>query len=206
VNWPPYPEGVFADMLPGEYQNGGIWDWWGGRQIEAEFEAGQATLAYQHLVALAADWARRPGEVWEWQELWSRRPRGSTRYTGAAAVVGSAIVSGLFGVEMTRDSYRISPRLAGRSGAIVADQPGTGRVFQLELGGLADDQILLRYRTTYPFPGELRYLLPPGRSFVEGVLDGRPLTARIEVVGDDQYVAFPIPGGAHEVALRLAEA
>jgi hypothetical protein len=206
VNWPPYPEGVFASMLPGEYQNGGIWDWWGGRQIEAEFEAGQAALAYQHLAALAADWAHRPGEVWEWQELWTLRPRGSARYSGAAAVVGSAIVAGLFGIEMTREGYRISPRLAGRSGAVVADQPGTGRTFQLELGGLADGQILLRYRTTYAVPGEMRYLLPPGHSFVAAALDGQPLTARLEVVGDDRYVAFPIPGGAHQVQIRVVEA
>lgn len=206
VNWPPYPEGVFADMLPGEYQNGGIWDWWGGRQIEAEFEAGQAALAYEHLVALAEDWARRPGEVWEWQELWSHRPRGSTRYTGAAAVVGSAIISGLFGIEMTRDSYRISPRLAGRSGAIIADQPGTGRVFHLELGGLHNDQVRLRYRTTYAITGEMRYLLPPGHRFSVATLDGQPLSARVEVVGDDRYVTFPIPGGVHEIDLRLADA
>ncbi|MFN8534892.1 MAG: hypothetical protein U0556_15250 [Dehalococcoidia bacterium] len=206
VNWPPYPDGAFASMLPGEYQNGGIWDWWGGRQIEAEFEAGQAALAYQHLAALAADWARRPGEIWEWHELWSRQPRGSTRYTGAAAVVGSAIVSGLFGIEMARSGYRISPRLAGRSGAIVAEQPGTGRTFQLELGGLADGLVVIRYRTTYAIPGEFRYLLPADQTFAAGALDGQPLPARLEIVGDDRYVAFPIPGGAHQIELRLASA
>ncbi|MCS7002587.1 MAG: hypothetical protein NZ518_07055, partial [Dehalococcoidia bacterium] len=37
VAWPPYPERMFVNYLPGEYQNGGVWDWWGGRQIEAEF-------------------------------------------------------------------------------------------------------------------------------------------------------------------------
>ncbi|MCL6647912.1 MAG: hypothetical protein K6U89_06225 [Chloroflexi bacterium] len=203
VNWPPYPEGVFATMLPGEYQNGGIWDWWAGRQIEAEFQAGQSSLAYQHLVALAEDWAQRPGEVWEWQELWSRQPRGSSRYTGAAAVVGSAIVSGLFGIEMTREGFRLSPRLAGRSGAIIAEQPGTGRVVQLELGGLDQDTIQVRYRTSSVGTGELRYLLPPGLGARLVLLDDQPLAARTETVGDDQYVVVPIPGGAHTVTFRL---
>ena len=40
--YPPYPPGFFdyPQMSPGQYQNGAVWDWWGGIQISAELLEG----------------------------------------------------------------------------------------------------------------------------------------------------------------------
>src|SRR5699024_6851834 len=54
---PPYPAGFFKHPIlrePFTYQNGGQWDWWGGRLVRAEFERGRAEKAFTDLQALAA--------------------------------------------------------------------------------------------------------------------------------------------------------
>ena len=58
--WPPYPAGFFdyPQMVPGRYQNGAVWDWWGGMQVSGEFWTGYSELGRNHLNMVARDWAR----------------------------------------------------------------------------------------------------------------------------------------------------
>ena len=79
--WPAYPLGFFdyPQMVPGRYQNGAVWDWWGGMQVSGEFWAGASALGRKHLELVAQDWAREPGEIYEWQEAGTGKNPGLRR-------------------------------------------------------------------------------------------------------------------------------
>ena len=97
---PPYPDDFFQSrrMAGGEYQNGAVWDWWGGLQIVSEFEHGHAERAIDHLDAVARAWEAVDG-VHEWFHVPSQSGQGSTEFAGAAGTMAQAVIRGLFGVE-----------------------------------------------------------------------------------------------------------
>ena len=125
--WPPYPSGVFnhPNMQPGQYQNGGIWDWWAGQQIVGEFQRGGSALALDHLLATAGHW-QRTGQIAEWFHSASNSDQGSFDFGGAAASMGLAVVRGLFGIEVTPDRFVVNSRLSPRAGNVSLTHQPTG--------------------------------------------------------------------------------
>lgn len=199
VLYPPYPAGFFAQpfMKPGEYQNGGVWDWWGGWQVLAEFEAGYSQMARLHLAQTALDWASHPGQIFEWQEVKSLNGRGGDLYAGAAGIYAQVILEGLFGVVLSNEGLTLSPRLGDWPGSVVVHQPGRGLrlryTYQPSAAGLA-----LAYETrdqAGSFP--LRLLLPPGFGPGAVRLDGQSLAWNQISVGRDQYLKAVVPEGRH---------
>lgn len=90
--YPPYPEGFFLNPAmrhPYSYQNGGDWDWFGGRMIQDLVREGHVEEAYRELRPMV-ERVKRVGAFYEW---WSRdnQPQGSKDYRGSAGVVGKAI-------------------------------------------------------------------------------------------------------------------
>ncbi|MGD2088037.1 MAG: hypothetical protein PVH61_17795 [Candidatus Aminicenantes bacterium] len=92
---PPYPEGFFPHHLlsqPWNYQNGGEWDWIGGRVVKAFFMKGFPGKAERYLLEIVkknlANFC-----IFEWED---RRGtgRGAMFYAGAAGVIGEAILIG----------------------------------------------------------------------------------------------------------------
>jgi hypothetical protein len=92
---PPYPEGFFPHHLlrqPWNYQNGGEWDWIGGRVVKALFMEGFPGEAERYLLEIVkknlANFC-----IYEWED---RRGtgRGAMFYVGAAGVIGEAILLG----------------------------------------------------------------------------------------------------------------
>ena len=102
---PPYPDDFFLSrrMAGGDYQNGAVWDWWGGLQIVSEFEHGQAERAINHLDAVAQAWESVNG-VHEWFHIPSQTGQGSTQFAGAAGTMAQAVIRGMFGVDVTLGS------------------------------------------------------------------------------------------------------
>ena len=205
--WPPYPAGFFdyPQMVPGRYQNGAVWDWWGGMQVSGEFWTGYSELARNHLNMVARDWARAPGEVYEWQETGSRKNSGSPAYAGAASTMGEAIIAGLFGVELGPEGWALTPRLGSESGGIHAYHPPTGCV----LGywhTYAGDKIALEWETTHPNPGNIRVVLPNNVRVDSAQLDQKPVRMRLEVLGEDVVAVLvtQAPSGKHRLELTLA--
>lgn len=90
--FPPYPAGTFKNpgMKPWSYQNGGDWDWFGGRMIQALIANGFAEDAYLELVPMVRRVQRSSG-FFEWFDR-ENHPRGSGTFRGAAGVLGKAIV------------------------------------------------------------------------------------------------------------------
>ena len=204
---PPYPTGFFdyPQMDPGQYQNGAVWDWWGGIQISAEFWTGHAALARQHLELVAADWARSPGKVFEWQEPGSRRNGGSAAYAGAASTMAEAILSGLFGVELSAGGFAAAPRLGAESGGVHVHQPSSGCWLDYwhTYGG---DRVALEWDTNHPLSGRVAVLLPEDTALVGGLFDHQPAPLASELLGEDRYAVLtvPAPPGKHRLELQLA--
>ena len=91
TQYPAYPDGAFHSpgMGPFTYQNGGDWDWFGGRMVQQLVRYGMVEDAYREIGPMVARVAR----VGDFPEWWTREnePRGSRRFRGAAGVLGLAI-------------------------------------------------------------------------------------------------------------------
>lgn len=204
---PAYPLGFFdyPQMVPGRYQNGAVWDWWGGMQISGEFWSGRSALARGHLDQVASDWARAPGQVFEWQEPASRRNGGSPSYAGAAATMTQAIVAGLFGAEVGPRTFTASPRLGAQSGGIHVDHPPSGCWLDY-WQTYAGERMVLEWDTNHSSDGQVRVLLPRGATLAGGQLDQQPVALALEQLGEDTYavLSVPAPPGNHRLELRLS--
>ena len=207
--WPAYPLGFFdyPQMVPGRYQNGAVWDWWGGMQVSGEFWAGASALGRKHLELVAQDWAREPGEIYEWQEAGTGKNLGSAAYTGAASSMGEAIIAGLYGVELGPDRWAISARLGAQSGGIHVFHPPSGCALDY-WHTYAGDRVAVEWETSHPNPGEVRVVLPDNVKVDSALLDQKSVRMRLEAIGDDTYAVLPgnAPTGKHRLELRLVEA
>jgi hypothetical protein len=202
--YPPYPPGFFAhpQMYSGEYQNGGLWDWWGGIQMTAEFENGQSTLARAHLNLVARNWASHPQEIYEWHDLSTGEGWGAHNYSSGAATVAEAIIQGLFGITIDHDGVSMQPRLTKHNGQIRVLQPATGLYasydYRYERGFVALD-----YGSNHPGPIQVAVLLPPGRTIEQVSIDGQSVPHHMETLLDDSYCAFQGPSGVHRAVITF---
>ena len=205
--YPAYPTGYFTTVQRnrGEYQNGGLWDWWGGVQMSAEFKQGYSDLALAHLYQMASDWALHPNVIYEWTLPNSAFGRGAEGYASAAGTVGEAIISGLYGLNISRDGVRIEPHLGTHNGDARVYQASTGRyvayTYTYQPGA-----ITLRYGTNSSKDVSLRVLIPAGR-LVQTVRAGdMSIVPRRETVGNDVFAIFKAPPGINTVTITLAAA
>jgi hypothetical protein len=130
--FPAYPTGFFATVQRnrGEYQNGGLWDWWGGIQMSAEFQRGFSDLALAHLYQVAADWARHPGVIWEWSLPTADLGRGSKampvqrgQWAKRSFPASTASISHVMAYASSRTSARTMVRCASTSLPPTATRP-----------------------------------------------------------------------------------
>jgi hypothetical protein len=200
--YPPYPTGVFAyvQMAEGVYQNGGLWDWWGGTQITSEFEAGFRTRALNHLYQVADDWSRHPRDIYEWQYARSGINKGSDDYGGSVATMSEAIVRGLYGIRLDAQNPSISPRLGEHNGWIRATVPSSGlfAAYQYSVNGAV---IRIQVETNVKKDVPFRVALPAGSALNKVTLDGQPAAFRLDHLNDDDYANFSVPAGSHTVEI-----
>lgn len=90
--YPTYPAGSFKNegMYPYGYQNGGDWDWFGGRMIQQLIHYGFMAEAYEQVQPMLRRAVDNHG-FYEWYTL-DNRPTGSGTFRGAAGVLYDAIV------------------------------------------------------------------------------------------------------------------
>jgi hypothetical protein len=206
--WPPYPLGYFdyPQMTPGSYQNGAVWDWWGGMQISGQFWTGYSNMGRQSLDQVAADWARDPGAIYEWQDPGTARNAGSPAYAGAASTMAEAIITGLFGVELSPEGWAISARLGPQSGGIHAYHPPSGCVLDY-WHTYAGDKIALEWETNHSVGGQVQVTLPDNTTVLSALLDQKPVRMKLQPIGDDMLALLPAPApsGKHRLELRLGQ-
>jgi Amylo-alpha-1,6-glucosidase len=87
--YPAYPLGLFHNpqmTAPYTYQNGGDWDWFGGRMVQDLIDEGDIADAYREIHPMI-DRVVRVGGFYEW---WTpdNQPRGSAGFRGSAGVLG----------------------------------------------------------------------------------------------------------------------
>lgn len=129
---PPFPENFFPHPLlrvPWSYQNGGEWDWIGGRLVSALYQHGFRGEADRYLEEIAAKNLAEMN-IFEWSDK-AGNGRGALFYAGAAGVLGEAILSGRLGLREDFDRYVI-PAAAGRFKLAVAKGPDR---FMIESAG-----------------------------------------------------------------------
>jgi hypothetical protein len=191
----------YPGMGYGNYQNGGVWDWWGGVQIKAEFATGHADIARKHLFQVANDWQKHPGNIIEWQSSTDPRHEGSHYYSAAAGTMGSAIIEGFFGVELAGNGLTLQPRLGLNDGYIRVYQAATDR-YAAYTYDWDQTTTVLNYGTNATAPVHLRVLKLRSEQ-VSGIkINGRPVDYRTETVGNDTYLVFSAPSGQHRIEIK----
>jgi hypothetical protein len=184
----------------GNYQNGGLWDWWGGVQIKAEFQQGFSEEARAHLFQVASDWREHPGNIIEWHSMTDPHHEGSHYYSAAAGTMGSAIIEGFFGVDLTGQGLTLQPRLGLNDGYIRVYQPATDRYVAYSYDW-DQDTSQLDYGTNAGGVVTIK-LLKLRSEAVRGVaIDGQPVEFVEETVGLDTYLAFTAPSGRHTITI-----
>jgi hypothetical protein len=198
---PAYPGWSHVQMDERAYQNGAIWDWWGGRQISAEFWSGHWRLAREHLMMVARDWATHPGTVREWESPWHGRTGADQAYAGAASVVGQSIVEGLFGVEIAGRDVRLTPRLEHLAGGIRVYEPSTDLYAAYEYQATERGEAIT-YGSNSPTALTIRLPVRWRRGETRARLDGKDyLPIDYQIVGEVMTGTVIVPSGTHRVDL-----
>jgi len=103
---PPYPEGFFphpALKHKWSYQNGGEWDWIGGRVILALYKNNFRNKAKKYLLEIIRKNLKNCN-IFEWEDK-NGIGKGSLFYTGAAGVLGKAIFKGFLNRKNEKNFY-----------------------------------------------------------------------------------------------------
>lgn len=202
---PPYPAGFFKHPAldePYEYQNGGQWDWFGGRLVLAMFESGFAREAREKLLEIARKNIANGG-LFEWDTK-EGLGRGSDFYSGSAGSLAGALVEGYLGIRISRNDLEISPRLGLDDARVHVHLPSAGRFAAYDYR--ADEKArTLRLEIscdaeTGPVISILNPWAPPqtgDRSIasqdVEVRVDGKNVPFRVERLGRDEYIRLDAP-------------
>ena len=197
---PPYPPGFFKHPAldePYEYQNGGQWDWFGGKLVLAMFESGFAREAREKLLEIARKSVANGG-LYEWDTK-DGRGRGSDFYSGSAGSLARALVEGYFGIRISADHLEISPRLgldfakvhiylpaAGRFVAYDYRADSEARTIRLEIGCDMDRDPTIGILNPWLSPRS-EQVSKAARS-IEVKVDGKKVPFLIERVGRDEYI------------------
>jgi hypothetical protein len=183
------------------YQNGALWDWWAGRQISAEFLSGYWHMGRDHLLMVAADWATHPGQVREWESPWLQRTGADQAYAGAAAVMGQAIVEGLFGVQIVGREVRLAPRLDEVNGGVRVYEPSMD-IYAAYDYRASERGETLQYGSNSPTALSVR--LPVRWSGVsQARLDGKDwLPITYQRTGEMLVGTVIVPSGQHQIEFR----
>lgn len=188
---PPYAKNVFKHPMvdePYEYQNGGQWDWFGGKLVLSMFKAGFKETAVEKLLEIARKSDLNKG-LFEWDAP-DGKGRGSSFYSGSAGSLARALLEGYFGIGLEQAKLVIEPRLGRKSGAVHLYVPSAARFIAFTYAfDPGSKRLTLGFNGDWSDRVELRIPWPrideadgsdrkSGRMEVR--LDGRPASYRIE--------------------------
>lgn len=195
---PPYPRHTFKHPMlddPFEYQNGGQWDWFGGRLICAMFEKGYSHPALEKLLEIVhKNLANRSFYEWDTKEGIGR---GNGFFCGSAGSVGRAIFEGLLGIKVRRDRLSLQPRLGKERAKIHVYIPSWDRFAAYQYRwDEKEEKVSLDYNSNVSGRGTIKILIPQkggntGRRTAESwevLIDGRRTGYRWEKKNKDAFI------------------
>jgi len=211
---PPYPKGFFKHPLvddPYEYQNGGQWDWFGGRLVYAMFEQGFSLLAKEKLTEiLRKNTANRGFFEWDNKEGIGL---GSDYYCGSAGSLGKAVLEGYLGIKLRRDSLDLEPKIGKDSVKVHVYQPANDIFVAYEYNfDPIEKKIVMRYNSNFPKKGRIKILSPwaePVKSReelkerIEVFIDGKRTEFWVETKNADMFVIFETDFNRHAAEIIL---
>ncbi len=162
---PPYPKGFFVHPAlrePFHYQNGGQWDWFGGKLIKIMFESGFSRPAREKLMEIARKDMANFG-LYEWDTK-EGIGQGSDFYSGSAGSLGRALFEGYLGINLSADSLVLEPRLNQDEARVHIYVPAAD-VFAAYSYRLDRQKrkVYFDYASNIGKPGTLRILNPVGQ-------------------------------------------
>ncbi|MDD8027795.1 MAG: hypothetical protein PHI34_14935 [Acidobacteriota bacterium] len=207
---PPYAKGVFRHPMvddPYEYQNGGQWDWFGGKLVLALFRNGGPGPAETALLEIARKAIANNG-LFEWDDP-AGHGRGSPAFSGSAGSLARALIEGYYGLDVSADGLRIEPRLGKRRGAIHLFFPAAGRYAAYRYAFDADaGRIKMSWSSDWPVPALVRIPWPAGleaalRDRFKVSLDGRATDFRVEPGFAGPVVIVQTEPGPHTLDIEF---
>ncbi len=212
--FPPYPAGFFKHPVmdePYEYQNGGQWDWFGGRLVYAMFENGFSRLAKEKLVEIIRKNIANGG-LYEWDSR-DGAGRGSDYYSGSAGSLAKALFEGTFGFGFEGRSLILSPRLGEEEALIRFYLPAADIFIAYDYRlNPAQRKITFRCHSDFPHPGQIRLLIPwdffgikdrkHGKKNLEVRRDGQRIPLEWLSLNEDDYIVIEI-GGSLPIHLMI---
>ncbi|MGQ9471281.1 MAG: MGH1-like glycoside hydrolase domain-containing protein [Candidatus Aminicenantales bacterium] len=202
---PPYPDGFFNHPMMDqayEYQNGGQWDWFGGRLIAAMYEFGFSEAATRSLLDVARKNLERGG-FYEWDTR-EGHGRGSQNYAGSAGALALALVEGFLGIQVSREVPVLSPRIGWGKAKVQVYIPASRLFYAYDYSCKKSGQLDLRFNSNDPRPGLVRLLWPWGKSASSVLwLDGKKIEPQKTTIGSDFYLIIPTDFVSHHLEAKV---
>jgi len=211
---PPYPAGFFKHPAvdePYEYQNGGQWDWFGGRLLYAMFESGFSRTAKDKLIEVIRKNTANGG-LWEWDTR-EGAGRGSDFYAGSAGSLARALFEGYFGIRLGENGLSLAPRLGEDAGTIHVYLPAAGLFaaydYRPDRGG---KKIVFRYHSNFGQKGKIKLLIPwpffglegreKGKEKIGVFKDGEEIPFRWSRVHEDDFISVETDFREHAIEIK----
>jgi len=210
---PPYPKNVFKHPMvddPYEYQNGGQWDWFGGKLIYTMFEQGFSHLAKEKLLEiLEKNWNNRSFFEWDTKDGIGQ---GSGFFCGSAGSLSKAIFEGFFGIRLQRNALSLEPRLGKESAKVHVHLPASDKfiAYTYSLDEI-NNLLTMRYNSNYSEQGRLKILNPwdsaeentdTSKTNFTVTIDGQSIDFWLERKNQDGYIVLRTDFQNHVLEIR----
>lgn len=209
---PPYPKNFFKHPLLNDaydYQNGGQWDWFGGRFIHALFENGYCTIGREKLIEVIQKNIKNRG-FFEWDNK-EGVGKGSDYFAGSAGSLGKAIFEGYFGIRLERNSLSIEPKLGRDSAKIHVYQPSNDLFVAYEYNfEPGENGLSFNYNSNFNKMGLIRIFAPwqetkePKEKLKKDLavkLDGKDKDFWLERRNNDLYIVIETDFKRHNLKI-----
>lgn len=203
---PPYPKNTFKHPMvddPYEYQNGGQWDWFGGKLVYVMFEKGFSRLARAKLEEiLEKNWANRGFFEWDTQEGVGQ---GGGYFCGSAGSLSKAVYEGLLGIKVGQQTVGLEPKLGKESAFVHVYLPAADKfiAYRYEFDE-AEDSLRMEYSSSFTSQGRLK-ILNPWSSDVMVTLDGKEVDFSLERRNKDEFIVVETDFRNHVVEVTKRE-
>jgi len=198
---PPYPAKFFPHPIldePYEYQNGGQWDWFGGRLVYSMFECGASHSAEEKLKEIIRKNLSNRG-FFEWDNK-EGTGLGSDLFCGSAGMLGKALFEGYFGLKLGGNDLHIEPKLGRESAKIHVYQPANDIFVAYYYSFDTDNnKLTFQYNSNFPHKGTIK-ILSPWPDLIERIntrkislyvsIDSEKSGFHLQSLNSDEFIIF----------------